>query len=199
MFEEFFYAVFGTPVPAYNTFSQDDRDKSNQLAQELLPEWQDSDYEEESEKSAKTIEYLKLMKELKESKPFIIEMHEIVDGAWLAKYANLQMTKFLINFREEKVFPNATEWWNYVKDTSVLTYSIVRGRSSKLWIWSYQGVSLMVEGNKGYILNANEMEGQIYLNMLGSDILTFTSAIPPINYLGRSEALWKLMGDTPES
>ena len=188
MFEEFFDVVFGTKVPAYQRFSQDDRDRSNQLAQDLSIEWQDSDYADESEMSEKKREYVKLMKELKESKPFLFEIYKIVDGEFMPNL-NIQNSKVSFNFRQPLNFPDAQSWWDFIQTYNAPTISIVKNRSAQLMIWSFGGTCLFVEGREAYILTPEEMQNQIYLNMIGSDIDCYLSLTPIINFLGRNQ-LW---------
>ena len=191
LFEEFFDIVFGTEVPAYQRFSQDDRDKTDELAKDLLPEWQDSDYEEESAKSIKTLEYLKLMKELKDSKPFLFEIYKIVDGEFLPNL-NIENGKVMYNFRQPLNFPDAQSWWDFLQTYNSPTISIVKNRSAQLWIWSFRGTSLFVEGSEAYIMTSEEMQNQIYLDMIGSNIDCYLSLAPIINFLGRNELWYRL-------
>ena len=191
MFEEFFEVVFGTNVPAYQRFSQDDRDRTDELAKDLLPEWQDSDYAEESAKSVKTLEYLKLMKELKESKPFLFEIYKIVDGEFMPNL-NIENGKVIYNFRQPLNFPDAQSWWDFLQTYNSPTISIVKNRSTQLWIWSFRGTSLFVEGSEAYIMTPEEMQNQIYLDMIGSDIDCYLSLAPIINFLGRNELWYRL-------
>ena len=191
MFEEFFEVVFGTNVPAYQRFSQDDRDRTDELAKDLLPEWQDSDYAEESAKSVKTLEYLKLMKELKESKPFLFEIYKIVDGEFMPNL-NIENGKVIYNFRQPLNFPDAQSWWDFLQTYNSPTISIVKNRSAQLWIWSFRGTSLFVEGSEAYIMTPEEMQNQIYLDMIGSDIDCYLSLAPIINFLGRNELWYRL-------
>lgn len=191
LFEEFFDIVFGTEVPAYQRFSQDDRDKTDELAKDLLPEWQDSDYEEESAKSIKTLEYLKLMKELKDSKPFLFEIYKIVDGEFLPNL-NIENGKVMYNFRQPLNFPDAQSWWDFLQTYNSPTISIVKNRSAQLWIWSFRGTSLFVEGSEAYIMTSEEMQNQIYLDMIGSNIDCYLSLTPIINFLGRNELWYRL-------
>jgi len=188
LFEEFFDVVFGTEVPAYQRFSQDDRDKSNQLAQDLSVEWQDSDYANDSEMSEKKREYVKLMKELKESKPFLFEIYKIVDGEFMPNL-NIENSKVSFNFRQPLNFPDAQSWWDFIQNYSAPTISIVKNRSAQLMIWSFGGTSLFVEGREAYIMTPEEMQNQIYLNMIGSNIDCYLSLTPIINFLGRNQ-LW---------
>ena len=191
LFEEFFEVVFGTEVPAYQRFSQDDRDRTDELAKDLLPEWQDSDYAEESAKSVKTLEYLKLMKELKESKPFLFEIYKIVDGEFMPNL-NIENGKVMYNFRQPLNFPDAQSWWDFLQTYNSPTISIVKNRSTQLWIWSFRGTSLFVEGSEAYIMTPEEMQNQIYLNMIGSDIDCYLSLAPIINFVGRNELWYRL-------
>ena len=191
LFEEFFDIVFGTEVPAYQRFSQDDRDKTDELAKDLLPEWQDSDYAEESAKSIKTLEYLKLMKELKDSKPFLFEIYKIVDGEFLPNL-NIENGKVMYNFRQPLNFPDAQSWWDFLQTYNSPTISIVKNRSAQLWIWSFRGTSLFVEGSEAYIMTSEEMQNQIYLDMIGSNIDCYLSLAPIINFLGRNELWYRL-------
>ncbi len=191
LFEEFFDIVFGTEVPAYQRFSQDDRDKTDELAKDLLPEWQDSDYAEESAKSIKTLEYLKLMKELKDSKPFLFEIYKIVDGEFLPNL-NIENGKVMYNFRQPLNFPDAQSWWDFLQTYNSPTISIVKNRSAQLWIWSFRGTSLFVEGSEAYIMTSEEMQNQIYLDMIGSNIDCYLSLTPIINFLGRNELWYRL-------
>jgi hypothetical protein len=129
---------------------------------------------------------------MKTDQPFLSEMYKIVDGIWLAENLSLENTKVLIHFDNSRTFDTAQEWWDFLQTLTLLSLSIVHGRSAKLWIWSYNGVSVMVEGEDAYILTAAEMQNQISLNMIGRDIECFLSSPPPINYMGRSELLWRL-------
>lgn len=191
LFEEFFEVVFGTEVPAYQRFSQDDRDKSNQLAQDISVEWQDSDSAEESDKSDKKREYVKLMKELKEAKPFLFEIYKIVDGEFLPNL-NIENGKVMFNFRQPLNFPDAQSWWDFLQTYSAPTISIVKKRSAQLWIWSFKGTSLFIEGSEAYIMTPEEMQNQIYLNMIGSDIDCYLSLAPIINFIGRNKLWYRL-------
>lgn len=191
LFEEFFDVVFGTNVPAYQRFSQDDRDRTDELAKDLLPEWQDSDYANESEMSEKKREYVKLRKELKESKPFLLEIYKIVDGEFLPNL-NIENGKVMYNFRQPLNFPDAQSWWDFLQTYNSPTISIVKNRSTQLWIWSFRGTSLFVEGSEAYIMTPEEMQNQIYLNMIGSDIDCYLSLAPIINFLGRNELWYRL-------
>ena len=188
MFEDFFQVVFGTEVPAYQRFSQDDRDRTDELAKDLLPAWQDSDYAEDSAKSGKTIEYLKLMKELKDSKPFLFEIYKIVDGEFLPNL-NIENSKVRFNFRQPLNFPDSESWWEFLQTYNAPTISIVKNRSTQLFIWSFGGTSLLVEGGEAYIMTPEEMQNQIYLDMIGSNIDCYLSLTPIINFLGRNQ-LW---------
>lgn len=188
MFEDFFQVIFGTEVPAYQRFSQDDRDRTDELAKDLLPAWQDSDYAEDSAKSGKTIEYLKLMKELKDSKPFLFEIYKIVDGEFLPNL-NIENSKVRFNFRQPLNFPDSESWWEFLQTYNAPTISIVKNRSTQLFIWSFGGTSLLVEGGEAYIMTPEEMQNQIYLDMIGSNIDCYLSLTPIINFLGRNQ-LW---------
>ena len=191
MFEDFFQVVFGTEVPAYQRFSQDDRDRTDELAKDLLPEWQDSDYAEESAKSVKTLEYLKLRKELKESKPFLFEIYKIVDGEFMPNL-NIENGKVMYNFRQPLNFPDSESWWDFIQTYNAPTISIVKNRSAQLWIWSFGGTSLLVEGSEAYIVTPEEMQNQIYLDMIGSNIDCYLSLAPIINFIGRNKLWYRL-------
>ena len=186
MFEEFFNVVFGTKVPAYQRFSQDDRDRSNQLAQEEF-----YTITKEVQKSDKYKEYLKLMKELREVKPFLFEIYKIVDGEFLPNL-NIENGKVMFNFRQPLNFPDAQSWWDFLQTYSAPTLSIVKKRSAQLWIWSFRGTSLFIEGSEAYIMTPEEMQNQIYLNMIGSDIDCYLGLAPIINFLGRNELWYRL-------
>ena len=193
MFEDFFQVVFGTEVPAYQRFSQDDRDRTDELAKDLLPEWQDSDYAEESAKSVKTLEYLKLRKELKESKPFLFEIYKIVDGEFMPNL-NIENSKIMFNFKQALNFPDSESWWDFIQTYNAPTISIVKNRSAQLWIWSFGGTSLLVEGSEAYIVTPEEMQNQIYLDMIGSNIDCYLSLAPIINFIGRNKLWYRLNG-----
>ena len=191
LFEEFFDVVFGTNVPAYQRFSQDDRNRTDELAKDLSIERQDSDYANESEMSEKKREYVKLRKELKESKPFLFEIYKIVDGEFMPNL-NIENGKVIYNFRQPLNFPDAQSWWDFLQTYNSPTISIVKNRSTQLWIWSFRGTSLFVEGSEAYIMTPEEMQNQIYLNMIGSDIDCYLSLAPIINFLGRNELWYRL-------
>ena len=193
MFEDFFQVVFGTEVPAYQRFSQDDRDRTDELAKDLLPEWQDSDYAEESARSVKTLEYLKLRKELKESKPFLFEIYKIVDGEFMPNL-NIENSKIMFNFKQALNFPDSESWWDFIQTYNAPTISIVKNRSAQLWIWSFGGTSLLVEGSEAYIVTPEEMQNQIYLDMIGSNIDCYLSLAPIINFIGRNKLWYRLNG-----
>jgi len=109
LFEEFFEVVFGTKVPAYQRFSQDDSNRTDELAKDLSIEWQDDDYADDSDKSEKKREYVKLRKELKESKPFLFEIYKIVDGEFMPNL-NIENGKVMYNFRQPLNF-SGSEFW----------------------------------------------------------------------------------------
>ena len=195
LFEEFFYVVFGTDVPAYQEFSMGDRINLDEQSKNLMGNMSNLGRPTPEERE----EIKKLMKdkqELSEVKPFLDVMYKIVDGEWTAKYLNIQQTKPLIYTNSYMTFQTAQEWWDFVKAKDVMTHSIVRDRSSKLWIWSFGGVSLMVEGQDAYIITDTEMQNQIYLNMLGTNIVCYLTVNPPINFLGRTEFLWRFLKST---
>lgn len=186
MFEEFFNVVFGTEVPAYQRFSQDDRDKSNQLAQEEF-----YTITKEVQKSDKYKEYLKLMKELREVKPFLFEIYKIVDGAFMPNL-NIENSKVIFNFKQALNFPDSESWWDFLQTYNSPTISIVKNRSAQLWIWSFKGTSLLVEGSEAYIVTPEEMQNQIYLDMIGSNIDCYLSLAPIINFIGRNKLWYRL-------
>jgi len=192
LFEEFFYVVFGTDVPAYQEFNMDDKTNLGEQARNLVGDL--SSLRTPNPEEIELIEtYQKDMKEISEVKPFLNVMYKIVDGGWTNKYPNIANTKPLINFNSSMKFQTAQEWWDFVKDTDVLTYSMVSDRSSKLWIWSFKGVSLMIEGQDAYIITNTEMENQVSLNMVGRNIVCYLTVNPPINFLGRTEFLWRFI------
>lgn len=192
LFEEFFYVVFGTDVPAYQEFNMDDKTNLGEQARNLVGDL--SSLRTPNPEERELIEtYQKDMKEISEVKPFLNVMYKIVDGGWTNKYPNIANTKPLINFNSFMKFQTAQEWWDFIKDTDVLTYSMVSDRSSKLWIWSFEGVSLMIEGQDAYIITDTEMENQVYLNMIGTNIVCYLTVNPPINFLGRTEFLWRFI------
>lgn len=186
LFEEFFNVVFGTEVPAYQRFSQDDRDKSNQLAQEEF-----YTITKEVQKSDKYKEYLKLMKELREVKPFLFEIYKIVDGEFMPNL-NIENSKVIFNFKQALNFPDSESWWDFLQTYNSPTISIVKNRSAQLWIWSFKGTSLLVEGSEAYIVTPEEMQNQIYLDMIGSNIDCYLSLAPIINFIGRNKLWYRL-------
>lgn len=180
LFDEFFSIVFGTPTPAYQRI---------RTTQKILDELNEGGrpFPEETD------DLISQQASLEQAQPFLSEMYKIVDGVWLAK--NLSIVggaKVLIHFDNYLNFNTAQEWWDFLQTLTLPSLSIVHGRSAKLWIWSYNGVSVMVEGKDAYILSAAEMQNQIFLNMIGRDIHCYLSSPAPINYLGRSELLWRL-------
>lgn len=175
MFEEFFQTVFGTDTPAYQRIRT--VEKLNTYGG-----WDEYSFPDvKSQQEA-----------LEKAQPYLSEMYKIVDGVWLADYLSINNTKVLIHFDNMMTFDTAQEWWDFLQLLTLPSLSIVHGRSAKLWIWTYNGISIMVEGNDAYLLTAAEMQNQIFLNMIGSDIHCFLSSPPPINYMGRSELLWRL-------
>ena len=191
LFEDFFQVIFGTEVPAYQRFSQEDRNRTDELAKDLSIEWQDSDYADDSDKSEKKREYVRLRKELSESKPFLFEIYKIVDGAFMPNL-NIENGKVMYNFRQPLNFPDSESWWDFLQTYNSPTISIVKNRSAQLWIWSFRGTSLLVEGGEAYIMTPEEMQNQIYLDMIGSNIDCYLSLAPIINFLGRNELWYRL-------
>ena len=185
MFEDFFQVVFGTEVPAYQKFSQDTRDELDERAKRLL-----STVPEDPDEDNGAQQYLLDKQALNNVKPFLFDMYKIVDGNFMPSLtlANMPVS---FDFRNSKEFADAESWWEYVQNYYLPTISIVKqGISPKThWIWTYAGTSVLVEGQDAYIITSEEMQNQIYLDMVGSKIECYLSVNPIINYIGRNE-LW---------
>ena len=194
MFEDFFQVVFGTEVPAYQKFSQDTRDELEERAKSLIKNGilgpdDDIGYDNDDE-AREAQQYLLDKQALNNVKPFLFDMYKIVDGNFMPSLtlANMPVS---FDFRNSKEFADAESWWEYVQNYYLPTVSIVKqGISPKThWIWTYAGTSVLVEGQDAYIITSEEMQNQIYLDMVGSKIECYLSVNPIINYIGRNE-LW---------
>ena len=163
MFEDFFQVVFGTEVPAYQRFSQDTRNELDERARNIS-----LISPEDSDEAGEAQQYILDKKALNNVKPFLFDMYKIVD---------------------------AESWWEYVQNYYLPTVSIVKqGISPKThWIWTYAGTSVLVEGQDAYIITPEEMQNQIYLDMVGSKIECYLSIVPIINFLARNQLFSKLL------
>ena len=184
MFEDFFQVVFGTEVPAYQHFSQDTRDELTERAQNIIIS------PEDSLESGETQQYILDRQALGEVKPFLFDMFKIVDGNFVTSLT-LANAPIVFDFRNSKEFADAESWWEYVQNYYLPIISIVNS-PKKHWIWTYAGNSLLVEGQDAYIITPEEMQNQIYLDMVGSNIECFLSVAPIINFLGRNQLLFRL-------
>tara|TARA_R110000765_G_scaffold407873_1_gene505424 strand:- start:177 stop:776 length:600 start_codon:yes stop_codon:yes gene_type:complete len=189
MFEDFFQVVFGTEVPAYQRFSQDTRNELDERARNIsLISPEDSDEAGEAQ------QYILDKKALNNVKPFLFDMYKIVDGNFMPSLtlANMPVS---FDFRNSKEFADAESWWEYVQNYYLPTVSIVKqGISPKThWIWTYAGTSVLVEGQDAYIITPEEMQNQIYLDMVGSKIECYLSIVPIINFLARNQLFSKLL------
>ena len=189
MFEDFFQVVFGTEVPAYQRFSQDTRNELDERARNIsLISPEDSDEAGEAQ------QYMLDKKALNNVKPFLFDMYKIVDGNFMPSLtlANMPVS---FDFRNSKEFADAESWWEYVQNYYLPTVSIVKqGISPKThWIWTYAGTSVLVEGQDAYIITSEEMQNQIYLDMVGSKIECYLSIVPIINFLARNQLFSKLL------
>jgi|TARA_B110000285_G_scaffold230956_1_gene298551 hypothetical protein len=189
MFEDFFQVVFGTEVPAYQRFSQDTRNELDERARNIsLISPEDSDEAGEAQ------QYILDKKALNNVKPFLFDMYKIVDGNFMPSLtlANMPVS---FDFRKNKEFADAESWWEYVQNYYLPTVSIVKqGISPKThWIWTYAGTSVLVEGQDAYIITPEEMQNQIYLDMVGSKIECYLSIVPIINFLARNQLFSKLL------
>ena len=189
MFEDFFQVVFGTEVPAYQRFSQDTRNELDERARNIsLISPEDSDEAGEAQ------QYILDRQALGEVKPFLFDMFKIVDGNFVASLTLANMP-IAFDFRNSKEFADAESWWEYVQNYYLPTVSIVKqGISPKThWIWTYAGTSVLVEGQDAYIITPEEMQNQIYLDMVGSNIECYLSIVPIINFLARNQLFSKLL------
>jgi len=189
MFEDFFQVVFGTEVPAYQRFSQDTRNELDERARNIsLISPEDSDEAGEAQ------QYILDKQALNNVKPFLFDMYKIVDGNFMPSLtlANMPVS---FDFRNSKEFADAESWWEYVQNYYLPTVSIVKqGISPKThWIWTYAGTSVLVEGQDAYIITPEEMQNQIYLDMVGSKIECYLSIVPIINFLARNQLFSKLL------
>ena len=189
MFEDFFQVVFGTEVPAYQRFSQDTRNELDERARNIsLISPEDSDEAGEAQ------QYILDKQALNNVKPFLFDMYKIVDGNFMPSLtlANMPVS---FDFRNSKEFADAESWWEYVQNYYLPTVSIVKqGISPKThWIWTYAGTSVLVEGQDAYIITSEEMQNQIYLDMVGSKIECYLSIVPIINFLARNQLFSKLL------
>ena len=185
LFEDFFQVVFGTEVPAYQHFSQDTRDELTERAQNIIISPEDSDEAGEAQ------QYILDKKALNNVKPFLFDMYKIVDGNFMPSLtlANMPVS---FDFRNSKEFADAESWWEYVQNYYLPIISIVNS-PNKHWIWTYAGNSLLVEGQDAYIITPEEMQNQIYLDMVGSKIECYLSIVPIINFLARNQLFSKLL------
>ena len=186
MFEDFFQVVFGTEVPAYQRFSQDTRNELDERARNIsLISPEDSDEAGEAQ------QYILDKKALNNVKPFISDMYKIVDGNFMPSLtlANMPVS---FDFRNSKKFVDAESWWEYVQNYYLPIISIVKS-STTHWIWTYAGTSVLVEGQDAYIITPEEMQNQIYLDMVGSKIECYLSIVPIINFLARNQLFSKLL------
>ena len=186
MFEDFFQVVFGTEVPAYQRFSQDTRNELDERARNIsLISPEDSDEAGEAQ------QYILDKKALNNVKPFLFDMYKIVDGNFMPSLtlANMPVS---FDFRNSKKFVDAESWWEYVQNYYLPIISIVKS-STTHWIWTYAGTSVLVEGQDAYIITPEEMQNQIYLDMVGSKIECYLSIVPIINFLARNQLFSKLL------
>ena len=186
MFEDFFQVVFGTEVPAYQRFSQDTRNELDERARNIsLISPEDSDEAGEAQ------QYILDKKALNNVKPFLFDMYKIVDGNFMPSLtlANMPVS---FDFRNSKKFVDAESWWEYVQNYYLPIISIVKS-STTHWIWTYAGTSVLVEGQDAYIITPEEMQNQIYLDMVGSKIECYLSIAPIINFLARNQLFSKLL------
>jgi len=192
LFEDFFQVVFGTEVPAYQQYTANDRTELNERAKVIAQLLSESPGEFPSESEIAAKQYMLDKQALDDTKPFLNEMYQISDTEWLVSNANIQNTKVMFDFRGPLNFPTAEKWWEFATNQYQPIVSVVKQRSASLMIWSFGGTSLVVEGQSAYIFTAQEMQNQIFLNMIGNNIECFVSASAPINFVGRSELLYRL-------
>jgi hypothetical protein len=186
MFEDFFQVVFGTEVPAYQRFSQDTRNELDERARNIsLISPEDSDEAGEAQ------QYILDKKALNNVKTWVSDMYKIVDGNFMPSLtlANMPVS---FDFRNSKKFVDAESWWEYVQNYYLPIISIVKS-STTHWIWTYAGTSVLVEGQDAYIITPEEMQNQIYLDMVGSKIECYLSIVPIINFLARNQLFSKLL------
>ena len=107
------------------------------------------------------------------------DYYPIVDGEWLATYANLQKTG-VPHYATEQKFLSASEWFESTRGKQTL--SITRGRHN-YWIWSDGNVFLLVGGGRtALIMTRAQMDVQVFVNMIAPPITTYSYGYPFMNW-----------------
>ena len=107
------------------------------------------------------------------------DYYPIVDGEWLATYANLQKTG-IPHYATEQKYLSASEWFESTRGKQTL--SITRGRHT-YWIWSDGNVFLLVGGGRtALIMTRAQMDVQVFVNMIAPPITTYSYGNSFINW-----------------
>jgi len=189
--ETFFRNVFNSSVPAY---SGDDSHTRATIVRDFMKKYPGciNDTRSNSLIDYDSIYYLAKSRNMSEESLIneIIEAHKqavasvapdyypIVDGGWLATYANLQKTG-MPHFATEQKFLSASDWFEHTRGKQTL--SITRGRHN-YWIWSDGNIFLLVGGRTALIMTRAQMDVQVFVNMIAPPITTYSYGNPFINW-----------------